>query len=319
MSQRARRAAPKPQRTTLERITRIGSVATLSVTLVLASVNVYGQNSTSVNEVKTSSAPAAQTVPSNQHVTTHAKSSASASTSTKPRVKAKKSVSPVKPTKTNTVKRKTQFGKKATTAKKPRVATKKVTVSDKTKATTRKYLASRNHSSRVVASRMRSITALKGQIASLKSQLVKPRISGSKVLDIADNYRGVPYVRAGTSPRGFDCSGYTQYVFRQLGITLPRVAADQANHSLRVSRSQARSGDLIFFHSSNGYVYHVGIYAGNGKFWHSPRTGKTVRLDPVWAGKVVTFGRVATSQVQRALMNRVIQKTKALNVLLATK
>ena len=86
-----------------------------------------------------------------------------------------------------------------------------------------------------------------------------------------------------------------------------------------MTRSQARAGDLIFFHSRNGYVYHVGIYAGNGKYWHSPRTGKTVRLDPIWAGKVVTFGRVATSQVQRALMKRVIEKTKALNLLVGKK
>lgn len=127
--------------------------------------------------------------------------------------------------------------------------------------------------------------------------LAAAKASGSRtakeaqILKTASSLKGVPYRRGGTSPRtGFDCSGYTQYVFKQSGISLPRVAVDQYHHSRQVSEKQARPGDLVFFHEGRD-VYHVGIYAGNGRIWHAPHTGSSVRLEKIWTSNV-TYGRV---------------------------
>ena len=94
-------------------------------------------------------------------------------------------------------------------------------------------------------------------------------------------YLGIAYRYGGTTPRGFDCSGFTQYVFRQVGVTLPRTADQQLRATTRISRSQARAGDLVFF-LSGGSAYHLGIYLGNGKMIDSPRRGSvvTVRSGP---------------------------------------
>jgi peptidoglycan DL-endopeptidase CwlO len=113
---------------------------------------------------------------------------------------------------------------------------------------------------------------------------------GSAVLAVAARYVGTPYVYGGSTPRGFDCSGFTSYVYRQLGISLPRTANQQMQATRRVSRSQARAGDLVFFVSANR-AYHVGIYAGNGKMYDSPRSGKRVSKRAIWDAAVV-FGRV---------------------------
>jgi peptidoglycan DL-endopeptidase CwlO len=108
-------------------------------------------------------------------------------------------------------------------------------------------------------------------------------LRGKVAILVAKRYRGIPYVAGGTTPRtGFDCSGYTKYVYSQLGITIPRVSRDQYAWSRHISRSQAVPGDLIFFHSSSGRVYHAAIYAGNGYVWHSPHTGTRVRLERIW-------------------------------------
>ena len=114
---------------------------------------------------------------------------------------------------------------------------------------------------------------------------------GSSVLSIAARYVGTPYLYGGSTPNGFDCSGYTGYVFKQLGISLPRTANAQLNATRRISRSAARPGDLVFF-VSGGSAYHVGIYAGNGKLYDAPRSGKTVQKREIWDATIV-FGRVS--------------------------
>jgi cell wall-associated NlpC family hydrolase len=113
---------------------------------------------------------------------------------------------------------------------------------------------------------------------------------GSSVLAVAARYVGTPYIYGGTTPRGFDCSGYVGYVYRQLGVRLSRTANQQMHATHRVSRSQARPGDLVFF-VSGSRAYHVGIYAGGGKMYDSPRTGKTIQKRAIWSASVV-FGRV---------------------------
>ena len=113
---------------------------------------------------------------------------------------------------------------------------------------------------------------------------LKPAAGG--VLAIAAQYEGLMYSYAGTSPStGFDCSGFTQYVFSRVGISLPRTADAQRAATTRVSNPQP--GDLVFFGSP---AYHVGIYAGNGMMWDSPRSGKAVALRSIWTSNV-TYGR----------------------------
>lgn len=107
------------------------------------------------------------------------------------------------------------------------------------------------------------------------------------VLAIAAQYKGIMYKYGGTTPDGFDCSGYTQYVFRQIGISLPRTAEEQRQMATPVSDPQP--GDLVFFGAP---AYHMGIYAGDGKMWDSPRTGKAVDLRDIWSSSV-TYGRVS--------------------------
>ncbi|MBO4897042.1 MAG: C40 family peptidase [Clostridia bacterium] len=97
------------------------------------------------------------------------------------------------------------------------------------------------------------------------------------VLAFAKNYLGVPYVYGGTTPGGFDCSGFVQYVYANFGINLPRVTYDQMNVGVPVSCDSLQVGDLLFFRGGG----HVGIYAGNGTYIHAPRTGRTVSIDPL--------------------------------------
>ena len=105
------------------------------------------------------------------------------------------------------------------------------------------------------------------------------------VLAVAADLVGIPYVYGGSTPAGFDCSGFTQYVFGKVGIALPRTAASQQAAATRVSSPQP--GDLIFFGSP---AYHVGIYAGNGMMYDSPRTGLSSSLRAVFSG-VSGYGR----------------------------
>ena len=110
------------------------------------------------------------------------------------------------------------------------------------------------------------------------SSVTLPSGSGnSAVIAIAERYLGVPYILGGSSPSGFDCSGLTSYVYRQLGISLPRTAAAQQAAVPSVSTPQV--GDLVFF----GYpAYHVGIYAGNGMMIAAPHPGTVVKLQPIY-------------------------------------
>ncbi len=94
---------------------------------------------------------------------------------------------------------------------------------------------------------------------------------------------GTPYVWGGTSPnRGFDCSGFSQYVFKKEGISIPRTALEQYDSLSPVNTPEP--GDLVFFHTHGQHVSHVGIYLGDGYFIHSPGQGQHVRVDSLDSG-----------------------------------
>jgi len=105
------------------------------------------------------------------------------------------------------------------------------------------------------------------------------RDRATDIVDAAINFLGVRYKRGGTTAEtGFDCSGFTRYVFgRAVHRSLPHSSAVQYRLSHKIAKSAIRSGDLVFF-VSGGHVYHVGIYAGHGLIWHAPHTGDHVRL-----------------------------------------
>ena len=101
--------------------------------------------------------------------------------------------------------------------------------------------------------------------------------SASEVVDLAMQYLGYPYCYGGSSPSGFDCSGFTQYAFARAGVYLPRMADSQFYSGRQISMSQLRPGDLIFFTTYEPGASHVGIYVGDGNFIHAgTSTGVTV-------------------------------------------
>ena len=99
------------------------------------------------------------------------------------------------------------------------------------------------------------------------------------VLEYAAQFLGTPYVYGGSTPSGFDCSGFTSYVFKNTVGSIPRVAQAQFDATTRVSMDELLPGDLVFFGSSASSISHVGIYVGNNQFIHSPHTGDVVKYD----------------------------------------
>ena len=93
--------------------------------------------------------------------------------------------------------------------------------------------------------------------------------SAAAIIATAKQYIGVPYVWGGSTPSGFDCSGFVQYVFARHGITLPRTSRDQYSVGTWVSKSNLQPGDLVFYNTSGSGVSHLGIYIGNGQFIHA--------------------------------------------------
>ncbi len=113
----------------------------------------------------------------------------------------------------------------------------------------------------------------------------------SALITYAKTLLGVPYRYGGTTTRGFDCSGYVQYVYRNaLGISLPRTGTTQYNAGTKVSKSELQVGDIVAFRSrSSKSIQHVGIYIGDGKFIHSSSPGDVVKIDTLNSGYYNTY------------------------------
>lgn len=107
--------------------------------------------------------------------------------------------------------------------------------------------------------------------------------SGS-VVAIAKSYIGSKYVYGGSSPSGFDCSGFTSYVYKQHGVSLSRTAAAQYNNGVGVSRENLQPGDLVMFGSSASNINHVGIYIGGGQIVHAANKSRGVTIDTINSG-----------------------------------
>ena len=92
-------------------------------------------------------------------------------------------------------------------------------------------------------------------------------------------FRGVPYRNGGSDPAGFDCSGFVQYVFKQLGLLLPRDVSEQYHAGRKIALQDVRPGDLVFFHTVSRGASHVGLAIGGDQFVHAPSSRGVVRVE----------------------------------------
>jgi len=138
------------------------------------------------------------------------------------------------------------------------------------------------------------------------------RDTASDLVLSAMNFLGVRYTRGGNSvENGFDCSGFTRHIFEMsVGLVLPRRADEQAkaNSLLAVRKDELKPGDLVFFNTMRATFSHVGIYVGEGKFIHAPRTGSAVRVedmrDSYWAKRFTGARRADLKAAAEAPVTR---------------
>ena len=126
--------------------------------------------------------------------------------------------------------------------------------------------------------------------------LAKPAFDGYALVGTALALRGAPYRNGGADPHGFDCSGFTQYVFAQYGIALPREVREQFKQGTKISANDLAPGDLIFFSTTEPGPSHVGIAVGGDEFVHAPSSTGVVRVEHIassyWSPRYLGARRV---------------------------
>jgi hypothetical protein len=137
--------------------------------------------------------------------------------------------------------------------------------------------------------------------------MAKARVNINALVQLAQHFIGLPYVYGGSTPSGFDCSGFVQWLYKQQGISLPRTTYQQYGRGLPIPRNSLRPGDIVFFESTGKGPGHEGLYIGNGKFIESPHTGASIRIsslagrsDFVGARRVIPGGQGFAGVVDNA-------------------
>ncbi|AIQ26867.1 MULTISPECIES: C40 family peptidase [Paenibacillus] len=126
----------------------------------------------------------------------------------------------------------------------------------------------------------------------------------SKMDKVIDKAIGTKYVSGGVSTNGFDCSGFTMYVFDKIGINLPHQSGSQYEMGTAVSRDEMRPGDLVFFNTSGKGISHVGIYVGDGEFAHaSSSRGVTISSlsDSYYVNRYVGAKRIMSTDAYKTV------------------
>ena len=146
-----------------------------------------------------------------------------------------------------------------------------------------------------------AVLAERGALPAPPTLASKVRNRAAEMVIAAMNFVGVPYQRGGnTFDTGFDCSGFTRHIFElSLGLVLPRRVDDQASAKglVPIDKAELRPGDLVFFNTLKRTFSHVGIYIGDGRFIHAPRSGSEVRIEDMryayWAQRFTGARRAA--------------------------
>ena len=147
----------------------------------------------------------------------------------------------------------------------------------------------------------------------------------SDLVSTAIGFLGIPYRRGGnTAESGFDCSGFVRAIYKEtIGLVLPRSADQQANATQTIDKNDLKPGDLVFFNTMKRTFSHVGIYLGEGKFIHSPRTGAHVRIEdmriPYWnvrfdGARRVPGGNMDAAKVQAVQAVQAVQPLQAADI-----
>lgn len=115
---------------------------------------------------------------------------------------------------------------------------------------------------------------------------------GERAVSEAARHAGKPYRYGATGPDSFDCSGFVQYVYGQVGVAVPRTSGDQYAASAKVAKGDKQPGDLIAMRNSRGRITHVGVYAGDNSWWVARRSGTTVTKQTLYSSNY-SVGRFA--------------------------
>lgn len=162
------------------------------------------------------------------------------------------------------------------------------------------------------------INKIGGQIVETSGQLgaqISERTSD--LVSTAIGFLGIPYLRGGNSAdTGFDCSGFVRAIYKDtIGLILPRSADQQAHATQKIDRNELKPGDLVFFNTLKRSFSHVGIYMGEGKFIHAPRSGSSVRIEdmriPYWNVRFDGARRVASATAATTSVSAIIKPLAA--------